>query len=48
MKIKLDENLPLRLAPILAALEHDVHTVAEEGLSGASDTRVWDRFVLSE
>lgn len=42
MLIKLDENLPLRLAPLLSALGHDVHTVAEENLSGASDSKVWE------
>lgn len=41
MKIKLDENLPARLAGILSALGHDVHTVPEEGLAGRSDAEVW-------
>ena len=42
MKIKLDENLPVRLAAILTNLRHDVHTIAEENLSGKSDREVWE------
>lgn len=42
MRIKLDENLPVRLSAILANLDHDVHTVAEENLSGRSDRDVWE------
>lgn len=42
MKIKLDENLPASLTVILAALHHNVHTVAEENLSGGSDRDVWE------
>ncbi|MGR9107534.1 MAG: DUF5615 family PIN-like protein [Gammaproteobacteria bacterium] len=41
MKIKLDENIPNRLAPILAKLGHQVETVAQEGLTGKSDVDVW-------
>jgi len=41
MRIKLDENLPVRLAAILTNLGHDVHTIAEENLSGRSDREVW-------
>jgi predicted nuclease of predicted toxin-antitoxin system len=41
MKTKLDENLPLSLAPLLSHLGHDVHTVAQEELSGAPDNRIW-------
>ena len=33
MKIKLDENLPVRLAVKLAELGHDTDTVVEEGLA---------------
>src|SRR5271157_3094487 len=43
MKIKLDENLPLRLATLLRNLGHDVHTTLEEGLSGSSDQEIWER-----
>jgi len=42
MRIKLDENLPARLAGHLVRLGHDVDTVPEEGLSGADDAHVWD------
>jgi predicted nuclease of predicted toxin-antitoxin system len=38
MRIKLDENLPLQVAPQLAALGHDVHTTPEEGLAGCKDS----------
>lgn len=43
MKIKLDENLPLALAPLLAGVGHEVDTVPDEGLSGASDGAVWHK-----
>jgi len=54
MKIKLDENLPARLAAILSSLHHDVHTVAQENLSGGSDRDVWEaaqrgaRFLITQ
>lgn len=54
MRIKLDENLPVHLAAILTNLNHDVHTVAEENLSGKSDSEVWDsaqrdeRFLITQ
>lgn len=40
MRIKLDENLPARLVPLLNALGHDAHTVYQEGLSGRDDRTV--------
>ena len=40
MKFKLDENLPEVIRESLSELGHDVHTVAEEGLSGAQDETV--------
>lgn len=40
MKFKLDENLPELVRESLNAFGHDVHTVAEEGLSGARDEAV--------
>ena len=43
MKIKLDENLPLRRAALLKNLGHDVHTTRDEGLSGCADPEVWER-----
>lgn len=54
MRIKLDENLPARLAAILSELGHDVHTVSQENLSGRSDSEVWDaaqrdaRFLITQ
>ena len=40
MRIKLDENLPASLRAILINLRHDVHTVADEHLTGFSDPEV--------
>jgi len=54
MRIKLDENLPVHLATILTNLRHDVHTIAEEHLSGKSDREVWEaaqqdeRFLITQ
>ena len=41
MRIKLDENLPARLVPILQRHGHDVDTVPEEHLSGRPDAEIW-------
>lgn len=41
MKIKLDENLPLRPAPTLQRAGHDVDTVLQEGLGGKADHDAW-------
>jgi len=54
MKIKLDENLPSFLAPRLAAMNHDVQTVVEEGIAGEPDAVVWlaaqreERFLITQ
>jgi predicted nuclease of predicted toxin-antitoxin system len=54
MKIKLDENLPVRLANLLTSLEHDVHTTHEEGLDGRDDLEIWEaaqkesRFLITQ
>ena len=40
MKIKLDENLAARGKAVLAAAGHDVMTVDEQNLSGATDNRI--------
>lgn len=40
MKFKLDENVPLLVGATLAGAGHDIHTVADESLSGASDAAV--------
>lgn len=37
MKLKLDENIPELVREFLTELGHDVHSVADEGLAGASD-----------
>jgi Domain of unknown function (DUF5615) len=37
VKFKLDENLPVSSAAILASARHDVDTVSAEGLTGAAD-----------
>jgi predicted nuclease of predicted toxin-antitoxin system len=54
MKIKLDENLPRRLASRLAGMGHDVQTVGEEGIAGRVDPVVWEaaqretRFLITQ
>ncbi|MEQ1740987.1 MAG: DUF5615 family PIN-like protein [Candidatus Nitrotoga sp.] len=54
MKIKLDENLPARLVPILQQHGHDVDTVPEENLSGRPDAEIWQavsaesRFLITQ
>ena len=54
MKLKLDENLPESLATELSALNHEVDTVRQEGLSGQDDPEIWSaaqregRFLLTQ
>lgn len=54
MNIKLDENLPLRLATLLKSLGHDVHTVHDERLVGHADGEIWEsaqkesRFLITQ
>ena len=54
MNIKLDENLPEALAPILAELGHDTDTVRQETLTGQDDETVWEaaqqaeRFLITQ
>ncbi len=54
MKIKLDENLPLRLGAPLKDLGHDVHTVHAERLIGHPDSEIWkaaqteSRFLITQ
>jgi len=54
LKIKLDENLPEALVPILAELGHDTDTVPQESLTGQADETVWDaaqqadRFLITQ
>jgi len=54
MKVKLDENLPLRLATLLKNLGHDVHTLLDERLIGHADREIWEaaqkesRFLITQ
>jgi predicted nuclease of predicted toxin-antitoxin system len=54
MNIKLDENLPLRLATRLRDVGHDVQTVHDERLVGHSDIEIWQaaqkesRFLITQ
>lgn len=54
MNVKLDENIPVRLAEELAIQGHDVDTVASEGLKGSPDGDVWsaarrdERFLITQ
>jgi predicted nuclease of predicted toxin-antitoxin system len=54
MKIKLDENLPFRVAALLKELGHDVHTAYEERLAGHPDKEIWEaaqqesRFLITQ
>lgn len=54
MRIKLDENLPLRLASVLHCFGHDVHTTRQEALSGHPDAEIWEaaqnesRFLITQ
>lgn len=42
MKIKLDENMPLRLADVVRDIGHDVRTVFDENISGCNDGLLWN------
>ncbi len=42
MRLKLDENLDVRLAPWLRSVGHDAQSIREENLSGAPDERVFE------
>ena len=54
MKIKLDENLPLRIATLLKDLRHDAHTLHDESLTGHADREIWEaaqkesRFLITQ
>ncbi len=54
MKIKLDENLPARVIPVLQRHGHDVDTVPDEHLSGRPDAeilrtaRMESRFLITQ
>ena len=40
MRFKVDENLPQEVAELLRAADFECHTVREEGLQGASDSKI--------
>ncbi len=40
MRIKLDENLPIQLKDLFTESGHDASTVLDEGIGGATDSRV--------
>jgi predicted nuclease of predicted toxin-antitoxin system len=54
MRVKLDENIPARLAHDLAGLGHDVDTVLDEELQGSADPDIWNtaqksrRFLITQ
>jgi predicted nuclease of predicted toxin-antitoxin system len=54
MRIKLDENLPAKLASVLGAMTHDVDTVPWEELQGRTDAVIWQaaqdagRFLITQ
>lgn len=54
MKIKLDENLPSRLASILRQHGYEVDTVPDEQLGGRPDAEIWQavcverRFLITQ
>lgn len=41
MRLKLDENMPVRLAASLSVMGNDVETAYSERLSGANDETLW-------
>jgi predicted nuclease of predicted toxin-antitoxin system len=54
MKIKLDENIPVRIQTLLWQLGHDTDTVHQENLAGGTDERIWQaaqeagRFLITQ
>ncbi len=54
MRLKLDENLPESLVPVLTGLGHNVDNVRREGLVGRSDPDIWQaaqsggRFLITQ
>jgi predicted nuclease of predicted toxin-antitoxin system len=54
MRIKLDENISVRLVTALDALGHGVDSVPQEGLTGKPDPDVWSnaqecgRFLITQ
>jgi predicted nuclease of predicted toxin-antitoxin system len=54
MRLKLDENLPYRLADHLKQMGHDVDTVFTDNINGKPDAVIWDaaqqtgRFLITQ
>ena len=54
MRIKLDENIPLRTQSLLLNLGHDVEIVPQEDLAGGTDDQIWQaaqattRFLITQ
>ena len=54
MKLKLDENLPESLLPVLTGLGHDTDNVRGEHLTGLADPDIWQasqeagRFLITQ
>ncbi len=42
MRIKIDENIPARVANILRQFGHETDTVPQQGLTGQDDVRIWE------
>ena len=45
MRFKLDENLDVRLVPLVAEGGHDVATIHQENLTGSDDGRIYEACV---
>ena len=41
MKVRLDENIPARLIPVLERMGHSVESVAASKLQGRADAEIW-------
>jgi predicted nuclease of predicted toxin-antitoxin system len=54
MKLKLDENIPVDLVQVLAAIGHEADTVSAENICGCSDDELWavvqheSRFLITQ
>ncbi len=54
MKVKIDENIPAKVARVLNQLGHETDTVHQEGLAGQNDERIWEaaqeakRFLITQ
>lgn len=42
IRLKVDEDLPSEIAPLLRKAGHDAFSVTEQGLSGTPDNRLWN------